>query len=46
MQLDFKGYSSIFVQENAFESIVCEIAAILSGGDELRTYLNNNLLNM
>ena len=30
LQLNFDKNSNIFVQENAFESVVCEVAAILS----------------
>ena len=34
----FKSQYKNLIQENAFENIVGEMAAILSGGDELRFY--------
>ena len=33
--------TKLFIQENAFENIVCEMAAILSRGDEWNVYRND-----
>ena len=35
-QWNSNKYTKLFIQENAFENVVCEIAAILSRWDELR----------
>ena len=35
LQWNFNQNTKTFIQENASENIVCEMAAILSGGDEL-----------
>ena len=35
IQWNFNPNSCIFIQENAFENVVCETAAICPGGDEL-----------
>ena len=37
-QWDFNKNTKRPIHENAFQNIVCEMAAILSGGDELRIF--------
>ena len=39
LQLKFSRSSHIFIQENAFENVIWEIAAFCPGGDELREIL-------
>ena len=36
LQWNFNQNKKLFFHENAFENIACEMAAILSRGDELR----------
>ena len=36
-QWNMNPHAKLFIHENAFQNVVCEMAAILSRGDELRT---------
>ena len=35
-------YTKLFIHKNAFENVVCEMAAILSRGDELTYWIEQN----
>ena len=37
--------TKIFIHENAFENVVCEVVAILSWGDELNTATSHGEIN-
>ena len=43
LQWNFKQNTKLLIHENASQNIVCEIAAILSRGDELRHSLGGKL---
>ena len=43
LQWNFIWNSNIFIQENAFESVVCEMAAILSRPQCVKTSLSEDL---
>ena len=45
LQLDFNQNSNIFIQENAFESVVCKMAAILSRPQCVNNNINLNNMN-
>ena len=37
-QWNFSKNAKLFIHENAFQNIVCEMTAILSRGDELKAF--------
>ena len=46
LHCNFNQNTKIFINENASENIVCEMAAILSRGDELNTRISIKLFNL
>ena len=44
LQWDLNQNIKRFIHENAYENIVCEMAAILSVGDELRYFVQDTLI--